>query len=69
MLSKTLHRLTKATAGPQAARAFSSGFEKFDWEDPLKMQLKLTDEEQMIYEVAQGYAKDKLLPRVTEAYQ
>lgn len=68
MLSKTLHRLA-ATARPTATRAFASGFDKFDYMDPLRLDLKLTEEEQMIYEVAQNFAQEKLLPGVTAAYQ
>jgi glutaryl-CoA dehydrogenase len=51
-------------------RAFSKGtkFAKFDWEDPMNLHGKLTDEEQMIWEVAQNFSKDKLQPRVMKAY-
>ena len=49
-------------------RAFS-GFVKFDYKDPVLLDQMLTDEERMVYESAQQYAQEKLLPRVTKAYQ
>ncbi len=39
----------------------------FKWDDPLLLDLELTDEERMIRDAARSYAQDKLLPRVTEA--
>lgn len=42
---------------------------EFSWEDPLLLEELLTDEERMIMQTARDYAQDKLLPRVTEAYQ
>lgn len=49
---------------------FASGthFEKFNWEDPIDLHGKLTDEEQMINEVAKNFTRDKLMPRVKDAY-
>lgn len=40
----------------------------FNWEDPLLLDELLTDEERMIMQTARDYARDKLLPRVIEAY-
>ena len=40
----------------------------FQWEDPLDLASRLTDEERMIAEVARSYARDKLLPRVVSAF-
>jgi len=39
-----------------------------DWEDPLGLDLELTDEERLVRDTAQSYAQEKLLPRVTTAY-
>lgn len=39
----------------------------FDWEDPLKLQDQLTEEERLIFETATQYAQDKLMPRILEA--
>ncbi|RSV21029.1 acyl-CoA dehydrogenase [Sphingomonas sp. ABOLH] len=41
---------------------------RFDWQDPFALDAQLTDEERMIREVAHGYARSKLLPRVTRAF-
>ncbi|HYZ48811.1 MAG TPA: acyl-CoA dehydrogenase [Sphingomonas sp.] len=38
------------------------------WDDPLLLEDQLTDEERAIRDVAHGYAQDKLLPRVIEAF-
>lgn len=40
----------------------------FRWEDPLDLAARLTDEERMIWETARQYAREKLMPRVVEAY-
>jgi len=70
MLART--SLTKLTPVISATgnRTFASGtkFAKFNWEDPLDLHGKLTEEEQMIWEVAQNYSKEKLMPRVINAY-
>jgi glutaryl-CoA dehydrogenase len=42
---------------------------KLQWEDPLLLDDLLTDDERMIRDTARGYAQDKLLPRVIEAYR
>ena len=41
---------------------------RFDWQDPFALDAQLTDEERMVRDVARGYARDELLPRVTRAY-
>jgi alkylation response protein AidB-like acyl-CoA dehydrogenase len=40
----------------------------FDWADPFDLNHQLTDEERMVRDTAQAYARDNLQPRVTEAY-
>ena len=40
----------------------------FDWADPFDLDHQLTDEERMVRDTAEGYAQEKLQPRVTEAY-
>lgn len=54
--------------GSPSIRPFSS-FLKFDYKDPLLLDQMLTDEERMVQESAHNYAREKLLPRVTKAYQ
>ena len=39
----------------------------FDWEDPLRLEDELTEDERMIRDAARDYAQGKLLPRVIEA--
>ena len=41
----------------------------FNWEDPLDLEGELTEEERMVRDTARGYAQDKLMPRVIEAYR
>ena len=40
----------------------------FDWKDPFGIEDQLTDEERIVRDTAEGYAQEKLQPRVTEAY-
>jgi glutaryl-CoA dehydrogenase len=40
----------------------------FDWEDPFALEAQLSDEERIVRDTAQGYAQEKLQPRVTEAF-
>ena len=40
----------------------------FDWQDAFDLDHQLTDEERLVRDTAEGYAQEKLLPRVTSAY-
>ena len=40
----------------------------FDWEDPFAIDDQLDDHERLVRETAEGYAQEKLQPRVTQAY-
>jgi glutaryl-CoA dehydrogenase len=40
----------------------------FRWDDPLRLDDQLTEDERLIRDTARAYAQDKLLPRVIEAY-
>jgi glutaryl-CoA dehydrogenase len=53
--------LAKESAKPVSA-AFSN------WEDPFDLESQLTNDERMVRDTARGYAQEKLLPRVTEAF-
>jgi glutaryl-CoA dehydrogenase len=44
------------------------GLGHFDWEDPLRLEGLLSDEERMIRDAAKAYAQEKLAPRVTDAF-
>ena len=41
----------------------------FNWEDPLLLDLQLTETERMVRDTARAYSQDKLLPRVQEAFR
>ena len=40
----------------------------FTWDDPLRLDDQLTEDERMLRDAARAYAQDKLQPRVIEAY-
>ena len=41
----------------------------FRWDDQLDLSGRLTDDERMIQDAARAYAREKLLPRVVEAFR
>jgi glutaryl-CoA dehydrogenase len=41
----------------------------FDWKDPFRLEEQLTEEERLVRDTARQYAREKLLPRVREAYR
>jgi len=41
---------------------------RFDWQDPFALDAQLTDEERMVRDSARNYARERLLPRVTDAF-
>jgi glutaryl-CoA dehydrogenase len=45
-----------------------SGASAFAWEDPFDLESQLSEEERAIRDTARDYARDKLLPRIVEAY-
>lgn len=42
---------------------------QFDYQDPLRMDLQLTEEERMLRDAARAYAQSRLQPRVIAAYR
>ncbi|HEX2763681.1 MAG TPA: acyl-CoA dehydrogenase [Allosphingosinicella sp.] len=40
----------------------------FDWGDPFALDAQLSDEERIVRDTAEGYAQEKLQPRVTKAF-
>ncbi len=40
----------------------------FDWEDPLGLEAQLAEDERLVRDTARQYARDKLAPRIVEAY-
>jgi len=45
-----------------------TGMGRFDWEDPFLLDDQLSDDERMVRDTARAYARDRLLPRVVEAF-
>jgi glutaryl-CoA dehydrogenase len=41
----------------------------FHWDDPLLLDQQLTDEERMVRDSARAYCRERLAPRVTEAFR
>ena len=42
---------------------------KFQWDDPLRLNAQLSEDERLVRDTAQRYAQDKLMPRVLEAFR
>jgi glutaryl-CoA dehydrogenase len=42
---------------------------EFDWQDPLRFEDELSEEERMIRDAARAYAQEKLMPRVKLAFR
>ncbi|WP_417517611.1 acyl-CoA dehydrogenase [Minwuia sp.] len=51
------------TAGSKQIQA------SFNWEDPFDLDSQLSEDERMVRDMARAYAREKLLPRVIEAYR
>jgi len=45
-----------------------SQMSRFDWDDPFHLDGQLTDDERMVRDTARAFARDKLAPRVIEAF-
>ncbi len=62
------------TADPTIAQATSRNARSqgtgavFRWDDPLRFDDQLTEDERLIRDSARAYAQDKLLPRIIDAY-
>ena len=41
----------------------------FDWQDPLRLEDSLSEEERAIRDTARAYAQDRLMPRIVKAYR
>jgi glutaryl-CoA dehydrogenase len=54
-----------ATAADITAVTLAPG--DFKWDDPLLLDLQLSEEERLIRDTARDYAQEKLLPRIVEA--
>ena len=58
------HAFDRDTARPAAPAS-----DAFDWQDPLRIDDELTEEERLVRETAQRYAQEQLFPRVLTAYR
>jgi glutaryl-CoA dehydrogenase len=45
-----------------------TGITPFDWADAFGLDAQLSDEERLVRDTAEGYAQERLQPRVTQAY-
>lgn len=60
------HLLVRSYATTSAAQ---KGMVPFDWQDPLRLNELLTDEEREIQHQVHQYCQSKLMPRVTESFR
>ncbi|HEY7992423.1 MAG TPA: acyl-CoA dehydrogenase [Stellaceae bacterium] len=55
---------------PDTGRAAQKSREaQFDWQDPLRFEDELSEDERMIRDAARAYAQDKLMPRIKLAFR
>jgi glutaryl-CoA dehydrogenase len=47
----------------------STTWAAFNWEDPFLLEQQLTEEERLVRDTAQSYAREQLAPRIMEAYR
>ena len=60
--------MTTATARAGTANP-PSGMPVFQWDDPLLLEDQLSEEERMVRDSARGYSREKLMPRILEAFR
>jgi glutaryl-CoA dehydrogenase len=54
---------------PAAGRRLKGGFSPFAWDDALRLEGQLSDDERAIRDAAHLYAQEKLQPRVLQAFR
>jgi glutaryl-CoA dehydrogenase len=54
---------------PVTARKDAPDLDRFDWEDPFRLEDQLTEEERMLRDAARTFAQEKLQPGVVAAYR
>ena len=54
---------------PVTARKDAPDLDRFDWQDPFRLEDQLTEEERMLRDAARAFAQEKLQPRVVAAYR
>eukprot|EP00462_Mataza_sp_D1_P002904 CAMPEP_0175099902 /NCGR_PEP_ID=MMETSP0086_2-20121207/6735_1 /TAXON_ID=136419 /ORGANISM="Unknown Unknown, Strain D1" /LENGTH=418 /DNA_ID=CAMNT_0016373845 /DNA_START=41 /DNA_END=1297 /DNA_ORIENTATION=- len=68
-MMKQLRRVLTSKACQHQLRRSMSSFVNFDYQDPLNLEVRLTEDEKMIRDTARAYAQEKLAPRVLEGYR
>jgi glutaryl-CoA dehydrogenase len=61
-------RVRLNSPAPQSRKPSMARY-KFQWDDPLRLDAQLTDDERMVRDTTQRYAQDKLAPRVLDAFR
>ncbi len=56
-----------ATAAAVPTAAVIKDKPRFQWDDPLLLELELTDDERLVRDTAAQYSQDKLMPRILDA--
>ena len=57
-----------ATTATEAAAHSPRKWGKFNWEDPLFLEEQFTEDERLVRDTARQFAREKLLPRIVDAY-
>ncbi len=65
--------MAEQTSGAKPAKSATKSATKsakaaFQWDDPLRFDDLLTEDERLIRDTARGFAQDKLAPRVIDAF-
>jgi glutaryl-CoA dehydrogenase len=60
--------MAEQKSGSKPATAAKSAKAAFQWDDPLRFDDLLTEDERLIRDTARGFAQDKLAPRVIDAF-
>ena len=54
---------------PETGTIMTTNQARFDWQDPLNIDSQLTEDERMVRDTARDYARDRLAPRIVEAFR
>src|SRR5260370_8858336 len=66
--AQAVHRCNRSRSALRGTAMSAEKAEgRFSWEDPLRLEDQLEDDEKHIRDVARAYAQDKLMPRILEA--
>ncbi len=57
-----------ATTAAEATAHTPRKWGKFNWEDPLLLEEQFTEDERLVRDTARQFAREKLLPRIVDAY-